>query len=343
MKLLVEVYRPAGPADTAQLSAALARLPVAQIRRLIVLGKTEGPATLNDFSRDLAQSAVDAAIRHTGGEALLARSIRLFSTGCEGIATPILALIVELVSDNAPKAAPGLAVGFAVSQALGDHERAGMKHIEAARQTTIQAMADARLSSDQVSLVLIKSPIQSVVAAAHLGGDRKRHGGSTASSRGAAVIGAGIALGEIDPVSLNDDPVGGTPVFARRVMAFSGTEVERIEAIVIGSRPGGDPTWKVACTLLRDLTDAEGLRQFATDAKGYPVLLLFKAGIPASGVLRGRRTTVFTSELTPDKQLRAASSGFVAATFGGVDAFISAGAEHLGQDGACLCGLITRT
>jgi cyanuric acid amidohydrolase len=342
MTLFIEVFRPEGPADTQEMSAALARLPIEQVKRLVVLGKTEGPATLNDFSRDLAQSAVDAALRKLGGNALLARSICLFSTGCEGIATPVVTLMVELAS-HSPNSLAGVAIGLATSGVLMDDERAGPKHIEAARQTTARAMADAGLARDQVSLVLIKSPIQSVAAASRQGGDRRRHGGSTGSSRGAAAIGAGIALNEIDASSLGNDPVGRTPAHTRRVMAFSGTEVDRIEAVVIGTRPGGDPAWQVKSTLIDDLTDTEALRRLARDARGEPLLIFFKAGIPASGCLRGRRTTVFTSDLTPDKQLRAASSGIVAGAFGAVDAFISAGAEHLGHDGACLCALITKT
>ncbi len=342
MTLFIEVFRPEGPADTEQMSAALARLPIEQVKRVIVLGKTEGPATLNDFSRDLAQSAVDAAFRKSGGNSLLARSICLFSTGCEGIATPVVMLMVELTS-NSFGSLPGLAIGFARSEVLPDDERAGPKHIEVARQTTARAMTNAALAPDQVSLVLIKSPIQSVAAASRQDGDRRRHGGSTGSSRGAAAIGAGIALNEIDASSLDNDPVGRTPAHSRRTMAFSGTEVDRIEAVVIGTRPGGDPAWQVKSTLLNDLADTEALRRLASDAGGEPLLVLFKAGIPSSGRLRGRRTTVFTSELTPDKQLRAASSGIVAGAFGAVDAFISAGAEHLGHDGACFCALITKT
>jgi cyanuric acid amidohydrolase len=342
MKLSIDVFRPEGPADTTDLSAALARLPIDRIKRLVVLGKTEGPASLNDFSRDLAQSAVDAALRDAGGDALLARSMRVFSTGCEGIATPIVTLIAEFASEQA-SGAPGLAIGFAASKVLPDGERAGRKHIEAARQATADAIQDAGLSPNQVSLVLIKSPIQSVAAANRQGANQRRHGGSTGSSRGAAAIGAGIALNEIDVALLDDDPVGRAPAYARRVMAFSGTEVDRIETIVIGARPGGDPAWDIRTVLTKDLADTDALRRLASEARGFPVLLLFKAGIPPNGRLRGRRTTVFTSELTPDKQLRAASSGVIAGSFGSVDTFISAGAEHLGRDGACLCALITKT
>jgi cyanuric acid amidohydrolase len=341
MTLSIEVFRPEGPSDTAELSAALARLPIEGVKRLVVLGKTEGPASLNDFSRDLAQSAVDAAIRNAGGEALLARSIRVFSTGCEGIATPTVTLMTELASDSAC-AAPGVAIGFATSEVLPDGQRAGLKHIEAARQATATAISAGGLSPDQVSLVLIKSPIQSVAAANRQGGNQRRHGGSTGSSRGAAMIGAGIALNEIDASSLGEDPVGRAPAYARRVMAFSGTEVDRIETIVIGVRAGGDPAWDIKSVLIKDMADVDTLRTLPSDARGEPVLVLFKAGIPSTGQLRGRRTTVFTSELTPDKQLRAASSGLIAGSFGLVDTFISAGAEHLGHDGACLCVMITK-
>jgi cyanuric acid amidohydrolase len=339
MPLAIKVFHPRNPGDTRELREALDRLPADRVRRLAVFGKTEGPATLNDYSRDLAQLAVDAAIHEVGGTALLERTTRLFSTGCVGVASPITVLLADIEGDASHR--DGLAFGAAVSEPVPDGERAGPVHIAAAQDTLIRACKDAGLTAAQVGLVLIKSPILSPAQAARQT-IRKRHGGSTGSSRGAAAIGAGLALGEIDPRALDDDPVGRAGVHARHVMAFSGTEVDRVEVIVIGTRPGGDPRWAIRAKLLQDLADGDALRAMRTDAGGGLMLALFKAGIAADGRLRGRRTTVLTSDLTPDKQLRAAASGVIAACLGGVDAFISAGAEHQGPPGACLCALIVR-
>jgi hypothetical protein len=69
--------------------------------------------------------------------------------------------------------------------------------------------------------------------------------------------------------------------------------------------------------------------------------VLLKAGVSVDGMKREKRATMLTSDLPPDKQLRAAS-GVVATCFGSVDAFINAAAEHLGPAGACLCTLILK-
>lgn len=343
MTIVIDLFHPQGPADTTALLHRLRQLPRDRIRRLAVLGKTEGTATLNDFSRELAQSAVDNGIKEVGGDALLDRTTRFFSTGCEGIASPITVLLADIEDDEtAAGQEHGLVFGTAISSVLADSDRASLKHIEIARQTVLCAIADARLNPDQVALVLIKSPIMSATEAARCGGDRLRHGGSTASSRGAAAIGAGLALGEINPAMLGPDPVGRSPAYSRRVMAFSGTEVDRIEVTAIGCRPGGDPRWNVRSSLVGDLADGDAMRALWEEKSKRPFLVLFKAGIATDGMLRGRRTTVLTSDLPADKQLRAAASGVVATCFGNADAFISAGAEHLGPSGSCLCALILK-
>ncbi|MGH6725431.1 MAG: ring-opening amidohydrolase [Pseudolabrys sp.] len=343
MAITIEIFHPRGPDDALGLLDGLRRLPLDRVRRLAILGKTEGPATLNDFSRQLAQSAVDDALAQAGGTALLARTTRLFSTGCEGIVSPVTVLLADI--DDASTSAPqkiGLAFGAANSSPLADADRASAAHLDASRDTVRLAMADASLAADQVALVLIKSPILSGAEAARQGGDRLRHGGSTGSARGAAALGAGLALGEIEHALLGPDPVSRTKAYARRVMAFSGTETDRLEAVVIGMRPGGDARWGIRSSLVDDIADGEALGAMRPAVARDLVLVLMKAGISSDGTLRGRRTTVLTSDLPADKQLRAAASGVIAACFGGADAFISAGAEHLGPPGACLCSVIVK-
>ena len=65
-------------------------------------------------------------------------------------------------------------------------------------------------------------------------------------------------------------------------------------------------------------------------------------GIAPDGRVRGCRTTVLSSEAAPDKQLRAAASGFLGGILGDVRAFVSGGAEHKAPPGgglfACIVG-----
>jgi predicted dithiol-disulfide oxidoreductase (DUF899 family) len=103
MTLVVETFGTQGPADTEGLSAALRRLPLNRVRKLAVFGKTEGPATLNDMSRDLAQMATERAIRDIAEPAILEKTWQIFSTGCEGIALPMTAAVADL-EDEQPAA-----------------------------------------------------------------------------------------------------------------------------------------------------------------------------------------------------------------------------------------------
>src|SRR3546814_14769206 len=113
-------------------------------------------------------------------------------------------------------------------------------------------MANAALSANEVSLVLVKSPIRR-----SKDGAEGRHACSTAASRGAAALGVGVARGEIDLNALPPDPILSVPAFASRTMAFSGTETECVEAIVLGARAGGDADWLITQAVQTDFLDVD--------------------------------------------------------------------------------------
>ena len=339
----IDISSPDGPGDTAPLAAWLDRLPRERIERLAIFGKVEGPATLNDYSRDLAQVATDNVIAKAGGN-LSERTFRMFSTGCEGIATPVTVMVARLSGGKADfgSAAVGLTIGMARSAPLPKFPRCGQDHVDAAASAVADAMTDAGLRPEQVKLVLLKSPILLPGSVPHDSGALARHAGSTGSSRGAAAVGAGVALGEIERAALGTDPIGRQNVYATRAMAFSGIEVDFVEVVVLGERPGGDPRYGIACVQIADLLDSEGFARLKDEVGANADLVFFKAGISADGRLRGRRTTVLGSEWPADKQLRAAASGLIAAHFSTTCAFISGGAEHQAPPGGCLAAALYR-
>ncbi|MCF3934784.1 hypothetical protein L1787_15380 [Acuticoccus sp. M5D2P5] len=340
MTTRLHVWSPASPDDMSGLEAALAELD-GSATNLCVFGKVEGPATLNDYARHLAVARCEETIRAHGGPALLARTFRLFSTGCEGIATPVMALLADVPDDTGDiDDAPRLVFGAARSAPVPLADRAGLAHIEATAATVEEALAAAGLSPDDAALVLVKSPVLPISAETHP--ERRRHAGSTGSSRGAGALGVALALGETEIAALGEDPVGRSPEFSRRAMVYSGTEADCVEVLVLGERPGAGGDLRIATALLADLLDTPAAAALAADT-GAAELVLFKAGIGSDGRLRGRRTTVFGSDLTADKQLRAAASGAIGAWFGTTAAFISGGAEHQGPDGACLAAAIYST
>lgn len=339
MALHIRLTASQGPRDVSALGEVLKEVAPEAIRMLAVLGKTEGPASLEDRSRHEAHEEAATVIREAGGDDLLERSWRIFSTGCEGIATPVCIAIADTgpAEVDVPGAETGFAWGAARSNPVADAERCTRAHVAVAADCVREAMANGSIAAGDVDLVFVKSPIRQ--SPSGLGGRLAR---STGGSRGAAALGVAVALGECDLAALPEDPVLSVPNFASRTMAFSGTETDCVEAIVFGRRKGGDRDWLVTQAVLNDFLDVDAMKGIEKPEGFEPQLVFFKAGIPRDGRLRGRRTTVLTSELPADKQLRAAASGLVGSVFGSTASFISGGAEHQGPDGACLCSVLWR-
>jgi cyanuric acid amidohydrolase len=328
MKVALLPFDMSGPGDAQGLRQALRRLRTADVLQLAVLAKVEGPATLNDVSRELAAACFTAELRRAGGARLERRSLLLLSVGCEGVITPGGWIIARLRGGGGRET--GLVVGHARSRPIAMRERATARHMSAAASAVRAAMRNAGLDRSNLELVLIKSPIRLLERSA---------AASTAASRGIAALGSALALGELRTSSIGAASLcADWSLHGSRTMAFSGTETDCCEALVFGHRIGGDPRLRLERAVLSDLMDIAPLGALAAGAA--PGLVLYKAGIARDGTLRGARTTVFGSEWPPDKQLRAAASGVVAAALGTTRAFISGGAEHQAPPGGCLAAVI---
>lgn len=355
MELRIIAFDMASAGDADGVRRALAQLPIARVRQLAVVAKVEGTATLNDSSRELASARIAQAMAEAGGARLAARTLEILSVGCEGLITPGGWLIASLdrtpvrkartsAAESAVTPVAALPVGLVMGQArsapIAMRDRAGLRHVDRAAGAVRAAMLEAGLDAKSVALVLIKSPILMPGSAGPLNAAQRRHVGSTGASRGAAALGAAIALGEIRRSALAADSLcGDASLYSARTMSFSGTETDCCEAVVFGHRSGGDPSLRLDRAVLSDLLDRSALESLA-NAAGATRAIFFKAGIGAGGRIRGARTTVLGSELPADKQLRAAASGAVAITLGTTRAFISGGAEHQGPAGGCLAAVM---
>ncbi len=347
MTVLLRHYDMEGPGDARGLAGALAGLPPGRLRRIAVLGKTEGTATLNDFSRDLALAATQGALG--GREATL-----IFSTGCEGVITPHGTLIVEMETARDPAGPARLALGVAATAPIPVEEYGGRGHALAVAVAVRRAMADAGATAEQVALVLVKSPVLPRRHLATLPPERAARAGSTPTSRAVAALGAGIALGEVAEDRVTDAAIlRDGSLHSRRVMAFSGTELSHCEVILLANVPGAGGDLVMATEPLADIIDAPALMRLARrvglqpDGDGLfttsaPEALLLKVGVRPGGALRGRRTTVFESELDPDKHMRPVASGMVGALFGTTRVFISGGSEQQAPPGGGLAAMVTR-
>tara|TARA_Y100001934_G_scaffold283060_1_gene400283 strand:- start:841 stop:1920 length:1080 start_codon:yes stop_codon:yes gene_type:complete len=358
MGVSVYSYPTTSPNDVAGLKKILKNIPISEIGRIALLGKTEGPATINDYSRELALEAAERAIMQYGGEQLLSRTTSIFSTGCEGILSPLVYVLIstpnEKVQKNGP---PQLVMGGAQTRKLNPKELITNIQVEEVAAAVDMAKKEAGLKSDETSLVFVKSPILTPNDAA-LTGDPQvmARAGISGLSRGAAALGVALALDEIDQQIL-EQPIIGQDFshYATRAMTFSGTEVKHCEVLVLGNRPGIKGTSRIYSKQLTDILDIASLKDLFCQAgcslniKGelqdnsIIQAVMLKAGVAPDGYLRGERTTVYQSELDADKHMRAAASGVVGSLLGTGRIFVSGGSEHQAIPGGGICACIVNT
>jgi len=331
-------FEMAAPDDVSGLAQLLRHLGSDSVSRLAIIAKIEGTATLNDFSRSLALRVLGDHLAAVG-LADAARSQIILSVGCEGVITPGGWLIAETPTET-PWDVPGLAFGIARSEPLAPTDVITAAHARAASRVTHDAMKSTGVADDEVKLVLMKSPVLTGTAAEDLPSARRSRVTSTSLSRGVAALGIGAALGEIDEHALVDETAGAAvELYSRRAMVFSGTETRRCEAIVLAGRVGS--TAALRSGTIEDLLDMEGIAKIIAPGAAAPVeavramarrgaikAAFLKAGLAPDGRLRGQRTTVFASDLDPDKHMRAAASGVLGALLGDTRVFVSGGAEH---------------
>jgi cyanuric acid amidohydrolase len=137
-------------------------------------------------------------------------------------------------------------------------------------------------------------------------------------------------------------------------MAFSGSELDCVEIMLLANRAGVAGNFVIKTGALVDLLDAPGIRDTlraagcSIDSEGRVVdpeqvtAMLVKAGVAPDGRLRGHRTTIRTSHLDMDKHIRATMSGVIGSILGSCRTFISANTVHQAPAGAGLCAAIVR-
>jgi len=319
-----------GPGDAGGLAAALAAYPSAM--RAVVFAKTEGHAGPNDFSRDLARAALSRAL----AEAELARSSTvMLAIGCEGVSTPCGYALIETPDTEAMSACgPGhsaMVMGTAVSSPPPPEEIGTPALVDRVAATVHAALADAGLTPADAVLVLVKGPLLSardpLASLARTDGTR---------GRAVAALGVGVALGEVPRERVSMESIAADlSLYTRRAMTFAGPELDRVEVVAFGNRVGAAGDLRICATLTRDMLDAAAIKRmmikagFTLDDAGELVLagrvqaIFAKCGIAPDGMLRGGRTTVFSSSLLPESHMRAAESGVLGAIFGTTRYFIS--------------------
>ncbi|RYY97045.1 MAG: hypothetical protein EOO24_20330, partial [Comamonadaceae bacterium] len=333
MTTLVTSFDMAGAGDVSALDGWLRELPdKGAVRRLVVFAKTEGHHAPNDFSRDLLKLKLDTLFRDHG---LQDQAMSMLAIGSEGVGSPKGFAFAELAggSTSGPER---LAMGTARSEVVPLEEIGHLPLLDRVTDTARAAMRDAGLAPDQVQLLFIKSPL---VAARH---PRATAANST-MHRGRAIsaLGGGVALGEVDRGRLAEEMIArDLSIHTRRVQGVTGAEITQVEVVALGNRPGAGGDLRVATTLTQDILDQRSLRRllreqgFTFDADGELLdgdriqALIAKTMVAEDGMVRGARTTVYTSGWAPESHIRAAASGVLGSLLGHLRFFVSADAVH---------------
>ena len=350
----VFAYDTAEPGDTSDLHRILRGFAPGKIRRLSLLVKTEGNSDLNDHSRELGLLAARVMLKEYGGDELLQRSSFLFSTGCEGAMTPFGYLFLEVEDDTPVTQEKALVFSVARSRPILPAEIGTPAHSDVVTETVRAAIGDAGVSVDDVALVIVKTPIMSLIAAADAPvGSSPRV--TSAFSKAVGALGAGVALGEVDRGKVVQKAFGeDLSLHARRAMVFSGSETDQVEVLLLANRPGAAGSLRVHTGYQKDLLDAQGLRDCLRDAGvglneagivadgGKVVAAIIKAGISPDASVRGGRTKMKTSHIDMDLHIRATMSGIIGSILGHTRSFISANTVHQAPSGGGISAFIVR-
>ena len=341
----------AGAGDVSALDTWLSGLRLPDVRRLVVFAKTEGHHAPNDFSRDLLKLQLDRVFAMHG---LSQRAMSMLAIGSEGVGSPKgFAFAEEDVAPGrgaAPDKRARLALGTARSEPVPDADIGTLRLVDTVTQTAQAAMRQAGLAADQVELLFIKSPMLPA-----------RHPQATAANssmhRGRAIsaLGGGVALGEVDRALLSEAAIAHElSIHTRHVQGITGAEIRCVEAVAMGNRPGAGGTLKIASTHTTDLLDQRSLRRLLAelglrfDAFGELLdgdrieALIAKTMVPESGLVRGSRTTVYTSSWAPESHIRAAASGVLGSLLGHLRFFVSADSVHQAPVGGGMTAVVYR-
>lgn len=174
-------------------------------------------------------------------------------------------------------------------------------------------------------------------------------------ARAVGALGVGVALGEIDRARLTHDAIAhDLSLYTRHGMTYSGPELDRFEVVVLGNRAGAGGDLIACSALTDDLIDARTMRRMLADAGvGFDAIgevrepqrvaaFFLKAGVPDDGIVRGARTIVHASTITPEKHMRAAASGVLGALLGTTRFFISGDPIQQAREGGGAAAAIVR-
>jgi cyanuric acid amidohydrolase len=363
MRVAVHRVKMANPGDVSELEQLISFGQVDPFEIVAVIGKTEGNGGANDFTRGFATQSFSLTLSHyldLSPEEVKKRIAFVWSGGTEGVLSPHATVFTRSEGAHGPTPGKRLAVGIAITRDLLPEEVGTMIHVREVAAAVREALAQAVIEDpSDVHYVQVKGPLLTPAAVADA--DRRNArlvtrdpNGSKPYARGASALGAAVALGEVDQAALDDSAITQRmDLYSAVANTSAGGELRNCEIVLFGNSliAGGD--LRIGHSILRDVVDAEAVKEAALNALGDDPAAFFeaeritaifaKAEAPVGGMLRGCRTTMLSdADINYERHARAALGAVIASVTGNSHIFVSGGTEHQCKPGEAPIAAIVR-
>ena len=344
------------PEDVSGVLQLLASGRVAASEIRAIFGKTEGNGCVNDFTRALAVSALQAALAGPLGcmaAEVGQRIAMVMSGGTEGGLSPHLLIFAAGPSPARSLGGKSLAVGTAFTRPFRPEELGRMAQIEATAAAVAVAIEAAGIGDQRdVHYVQVKCPLLTSATTAEATARRQTvvtdsTYKSMGYSRGASALGVALALGEVARGALDDLAVCRRfDLWSGRASISAGVEIANNQVIVLGNSAAWASDDVIAHRVMHDAIDLAAVLgaledvglptrgQLDADSRAHVDAVLAKADPSSTGQIRGARHVMLEdSDINATRHARALVGGVLAGVIGRTDLFVSGGAEHQGPDG----------
>jgi cyanuric acid amidohydrolase len=343
-----------GPGDVSQV-AALFEKGIAPQDVVAVIAQTEG----DGYARGYASLAMEGLLSRKLAiepREVFERIPMLMIGGTAGLMYPHVTLFTKSRVQGGGAGGKRLAIGVASTRRLLPEEYGTLVELDAVVEATRQAMRDVGIEdSRDIHSVQMKTPSMTparVEEAKARGKEVCNANLLTASgmTRGAAALGAAVALGELDRNRISDKTIGAdTSVFSNIGSASAGAEQHSVRVIVIGNVAGGPGNLIAAHGMMKHQLDLAGAYE-AFRSAGLDVAdgrltansqkrlraVFCKAGGDAIPAVDGRRHTMRSDFLSAfsGHQAKAVVHAIISSIAGTTQVLANAGPEHQGAPGA---------
>lgn len=334
-----------------------------------IIAKTEGNGLVNDFSRGLTELTLKVMLSERIGvsrEVIADQVSMVMSGGCPGLMSPHYTVFARSWVDGAETPDKRLVVGVAYTDELLPEDIGRMRQIELVGKAVRKAMEESGIAHpNDVHFVQVKNPLltKSKIAEAKKRGNTVvteetgiTYNGSMCYANDASALGVGLGLNEIPRDKLNDGMVRRDfSLFSNVSSTSSGGEKNRAEVVLLGNSVRSISKFRIGHSIMRDLVDANGVREALrsaglrfdldpSEADRKSIVNVFaKAVVPSHGFCRGRRFAMHDDSDIGTKPARAIGNAIIASVIGDTMNYVSGGEvdSHSGpSDGNPIAAII---